>query len=588
MQRPSVVLRAVLLASVIAAIPACGATSTPIGTASASTAAAPQCLSIVAWNDMHGQLGPDEVQVDATRVPAGGVIAVADQIAAIRATGDTVVVLDAGDLFTGPLDSTVAEGAPVIDAYNVMGVDAAAIGNHEFDFGPVGYARVTAPPNVGDEAGPDGPRGALFARMNSARFPFLSANLHRADGRPLAWPHLHPSTRIARGRFDLGVVGYTTIETPTTTLKPNISGLTFAGNAAASVAAEVRQLRAAGATPIVLLAHASLDGELPQLLDDPADADTQGARRTGELATLLDGMPPADRPDLIVAGHRHQWMVGRVRGVPIVSSDQHGVGLSRIRYCRAGDGSAAAQPPRIDRIERRVAMASSKPSSELGIAVAAAVAPWQAKVKSEAETVIATLRHPCPSRALNGTALTEQLARAIAESANAAAAAPSGVPVVAIMNSGGVRAPLRAGPVRYGDVFTTSPFENGVAICATTRAGLARTLANSIRAQEARERLPFGIAGAKVALRRATDGALTLESIAVDGDAARGTSARDDDPIWMAVPDFILWGGDALLEGVTCTSTATSQLRVRDAWRAVLAREQACDGPPKNVVVRGP
>ena len=71
------------------------------------------CLSIAAWNDMHGQLGPDEVQVDATRVPAGGVIAVADQVAALRATTDVVVVLDAGDLFTGPLDTTVAEGAPI-------------------------------------------------------------------------------------------------------------------------------------------------------------------------------------------------------------------------------------------------------------------------------------------------------------------------------------------------------------------------------------------------------------------------------------------------------------------------------------------
>ncbi len=104
---------------------------------------------------MHGQLTPDEVVVDTTRVPAGGVVAIADQVAALRATEDAVVVLDAGDLFTGPLDSTLAEGAPVIDAYDAMGVDAVAVGNHEFDFGPVGYARPTAAPGAGDEAGAD-------------------------------------------------------------------------------------------------------------------------------------------------------------------------------------------------------------------------------------------------------------------------------------------------------------------------------------------------------------------------------------------------------------------------------------------------
>jgi 5'-nucleotidase len=181
----------------------------------------------------------------------------------------------------------------------------------------------------------------------------------------------------------------------------------------------------------------------------------------------------------------------------------------------------------------------------------------------------------------------EQTARAIGESALTAAAPPRGVPVVAIANSGGVRAPLRAGPVHYGDIFTTSPFENGVAVCATTRAGLTRTIANSVRAPQARERLTFGISGAKVGLHRNADGSLAVERVVVDGDAAR-SAVRDDDPIWMAVPDFILWGGDALLEGVTCTSTASSQLRVRDAWRAIITREQTCDGPPKNVEIKGP
>ncbi len=578
--------RSLPVAFSLAAIAACSPAPTPVVSRAAPgpgvPAPTPQCLSIAAWNDMHGQLGPDEVQVDATRVPAGGVIAMADELASLRATGDAVVVLDAGDLFTGPIDSTLAEGAPIIDAYNVLEVDAVAIGNHEFDFGPVGYERVTAPPSVGDEAGPDGPRGALLARMNEARFPFLSANLHRSDNQPLAWPHARASTHIRRAGFDVGVVGYTTIETPVTTLKPNVSGLDFATHAAPSVAAEIHALRAAGAAPVVLLAHASLEGELPQRLDDPSDP--EGARRVGELATLIDAIPVADRPDVIVAGHRHQWMLGRVRGVPIVSSDQHGVGLARIRYCRSDRGA-----PRLERIDRHVAMASSPPSSELGRAVAAAVAPWQKKVSAVADVLVATLPQPCAFRARNGTALAEQTARAVAEHASAAAAPPPGVPLVALVNSGSLRAPLRAGPLRFRDIFATSPFENGVAVCGTTRGGLARVLSNSVRAPEALERLTFGIAGAKVTLVRAKDGKLTLKRIVLDGAAARGAAPpRDDDPLWLAMPDFILWGGDGLLDGVTCTTTATSQVRVRDAWRTVVAREQKCDGEGKNVIIEGP
>ncbi len=546
----------------------------------AGAAAATSCLSIASWNDLHGQLVPDEVQLEVNRLPAGGIVALADQLAAVRATGDAVVTLDAGDLFTGPLESTLAEGGPVIDAYNVMGVDAAAVGNHEFDFGPVGYARVVAAPNVGDEGGADGPRGALLARMAAARFPFLSANLHRTGGQALGYPHLFPSTHVRRGGFDVGVVGYSTIDTPITTLKPNVVGLDFATNAAVSVAAEVHALRASGASPIVLLAHASLEGVLPQELDQGDDP--EGQKRSGELAALVDGMPKADRPDLIIAGHRHHWMTGRVRGIPIVSSLYHGVGLTQVRYCRA-----AAAAPHLERIDRHVALPSTVPSTPLGQAVATTIAPWLARVKDQADAVVTTLARPCPSKGYDGTALAEQNARAIAEQCSAAAAPPPGVPVVALVNAGMLRVPLRAGPLRFRDLFATAPFENGVAVCATTRKGLERTISNSIRSPQAREELTFGIAGARVTLARAADRSLALRRVLLDG-AAPGAPEREDDRVWLAVPDFILWGGDALLDGVVCTTSATSQLQVRDAWRTVIAREQACDGAPKNVVIEGP
>ena len=523
---------------------------------------------------MHGQLAPDDVQIDTGRVFAGGVVAVAERVAAIRATGDAVVVLDAGDLFTGPYASTVAEGAPIIDAYNAMGVDAAAIGNHEFDFGPVGYGRVMAAQGVGDEAGADGPRGALFARMTAAHFPFVSANIHRDGGKALDWPNVHPSVHVARGGFDVGVVGYSTIETPTTTLMPNVVGLDFKSGRAEAVAVEVRALRASGASPVVLLAHASLEGELPQLLDDPKDP--QGQKRTGEIADLLDAIPIADRPDIVIAGHRHAWLLGRVRGVPIVSTDQHGVGLARIRFCRAQLGAL----PVLTGIERRVAMAIDPPSSPLAIAVTAAVAPWRAKVAAEESTVIATLPKSCAQNALDGTAMAEQVARALAEAAGDAAATPTGVPVVGIVNSGSLRAPLHAGRTTFADLFTTSPFENSVAVCATTREGLAHLIDNSLQGRSVSERFPFGISGAKATFARGAEGALTRRGLEIVG------AAHDADPVWLVVPDFVLWGGDGLLEGVTCTKTATSSTRMRDAWRRVLAREQACDGAPKNIVIR--
>lgn len=538
-----------------------------------AAAGARRCLSVVGWNDLHGQLGPDDPVVDTGRVAAGGVVALADQLSAIRATGDTVVVLDAGDLFTGPLASTLAEGAPVIEAYNLLGVDAAALGNHDFDFGPVGSDKVTAPAGVGDEAGAAGPRGALLARMAEARFPFLSANVHRKGGAAPGWPGHRPSTLLVRGDFKVGVVGYTTKDTPTTTLRPNVADLDFATDAAASVAREIRALRLAGAAPVVLVAHASIEGELPGSLADAAP-------HTGEMARLAADLGP-DLPDLIVAGHRHAWLLGRVSGVPIVSSDQHGVGLARARFCGAGAAGPVDRPV-LEGIERRAALATTPPLTALGVAVAAAMAPWEARIKAVADAPVAILPAACEPRSPVGTALADQVARAAAENLAAAATPPPGVPVVGLTNVGSLRAPLAAGQARFRDMFTVLPFENTVAACGTTRAGLTRFLENGLRKDASRERFPFGVAGAKLRVKRGPDGKLALTGVEIEGLAA---DAKDDAPVWLAISDFILWGGDDLLAGVTCAPGAVSQTRLRDAWARVLTREKACGGPSRNVVV---
>ena len=79
-----------------------------------------------------------------------------------RADGGAVLLLDAGDMWQGTLESNLGEGAAVVRAYNALGYDAVTIGNHEFDFGPVG--RNTVPREPGDNptgnieaAGPAGP-----------------------------------------------------------------------------------------------------------------------------------------------------------------------------------------------------------------------------------------------------------------------------------------------------------------------------------------------------------------------------------------------------------------------------------------------
>ena len=120
------------------------------GRGAAQQAVGPVTISIVGTNDLHGGI--------LARDGKGGLALFAGYVNNLRAArardGGAVLVIDAGDMFQGTLESNLAEGSPVVAAYNALGYAAAAIGNHEFDYGPVGEAATPSKPG-------DDPRGAL-------------------------------------------------------------------------------------------------------------------------------------------------------------------------------------------------------------------------------------------------------------------------------------------------------------------------------------------------------------------------------------------------------------------------------------------
>src|SRR4029079_16076345 len=123
-------------------------------------------LSVVGTNDLHGRVVSEQGR--------GGLAVLDGYLRNLRAArahdGGAVLLIDAGDLFQGTLESNLNEGAVVISAYNALHYDAAAFGNHEFDYGPAGPA--TAPQSTEDD-----PVGALKARIAQATFPFVAANI---------------------------------------------------------------------------------------------------------------------------------------------------------------------------------------------------------------------------------------------------------------------------------------------------------------------------------------------------------------------------------------------------------------------------
>src|SRR5262249_26329075 len=130
------------------------------------------------------------------------------------------------------------------------------------------------------------------------------------------------STIVEVAGVKVGIVGVTTESTPRTTISSNFAGLAMAP-LAATIASEAAALRAAGATVVVVAAHAGGDCKK---LDDPHDLSSCD---DGEICRALRDVP-AGAVDVVVGGHTHQGVAHEVNGVAVIQSYAEGRAFGRV------------------------------------------------------------------------------------------------------------------------------------------------------------------------------------------------------------------------------------------------------------------
>lgn len=518
------------------ALTACG--GAPAAQPAAPPTAEPAKLVLIGTNDLHGR-------VRALPYLAG-------YLAIVRRQHPSLVLLDAGDLFQGTLASNLREGAPVIDAYNALAYDAAAVGNHEFDYGPVG------PDATATRPGQD-PRGALKARVAQAAFPFLSANLH--GGRDFA-ERIGRSTMLRRGGLRVGVIGLSTAEVLTTTLAANVRGLRVEPLLPATVR-EARQLRAAGADLVLVSAHAGGDC---QRVDDPEDLST--CRMDEEIFALAQALPPGT-VDAIVGGHTHRALAHRVHGIPIIESYAYGRAFGRVDFTVATDGGVASRiyPPQMlcragsaqtgDCEPGRYEGQTVTPDTDIAARLAPALAEEDA---ARARPIGITLSAPFRRAYARESALGNLFADLMREATGAE---------VAITNGGGLRADLPAGPLRYGSLYEAMPFDNRFARLEVSAAALADVVGRNLRG----ERGFLSVSGLRVQAR-CEAGALRVSLAWPDGRAI-----EPDRLIALATSDFLATGGDGL--ELSSASAHADDARPEDDV------EMVRDGMARRLAARG-
>jgi 5'-nucleotidase len=518
---------------------------TPAATVSPRAATSPPTatISIVATTDVHGH-------IEALPWIAGHVKVLRE---ARRADGGGVLLVDAGDMWQGTLESNLSEGGAVVRAFNAMRYDAVTIGNHEFDFGPVGPHTVPRGPA-------DNPTGVIERRATEARFPLLAANLTRRDGSTWTPPNVRPSTMVTVAGVRIGVVGVTTITTPQATDPRNLVRLRVTPLRDV-IAREAERLRASGATVVVVLAHA---GGRCDAFADPDDLAT--CRAQSEVLQLARALP-GGLVDVIAAGHTHFGIAHRVNGIAIVQAFNEGRAFGRVDLeIDRASGRAISQrihPPRfvcdgraltsivtwnagecapppyegvavhhetrlLSAVRRDIAFARQRRDQPMGFAVAQ---PYWHSPREE-------------SPASN---LVVDLLRAARPGAD-----------LALYNASGTRATLRPGPVTYGDIYALLPFDSVVATASLE----ARVVAEALGRGLTRGTLPI-VSGLEVDVTCAAGGVRVALS-------RGGEPIAPDTRLNVVTSEFLASGGAGVFEDLESRFLLQLDTPMREAIVAVL------------------
>src|SRR6266545_3210365 len=221
-------------------------------------------VHLLAFNDLHGNLEAASLNIYGKF--AGGAAYLAKAVKDRQAQyGPLQATIFAGDnIGASPLQNGLFFEEPITIASNLMHVDFASVGNHEFDKGSAELLRIQnggckpgTPPDGGCTAAPYAlASGGTTNVYPGADFQYLSANVVvDATGKTLFPAFATKTFKTDSGRkVPVGFIGEVLEGTPTIVTPTGVAGLTFQDEADAANR-NVKKLERLGVKTNVLLVH---------------------------------------------------------------------------------------------------------------------------------------------------------------------------------------------------------------------------------------------------------------------------------------------------------------------------------------------
>ncbi len=362
----------------------------------------------------------------------------------VAAGGGSVLLLSGGDINTGVPESDLQDAEPDFRGMNLIGYDAMAVGNHEFD----------------------NPMSVLRQQEKWAKFPFLSANIYqKSTGERL----FKPWALFKRQGLNIAVIGLTTDDTAKIGNPEFFTDIEF--RKPAEEAKRVIQELQQNEKPDVIIATTHMghydNGEHGS--NAPGDVEMARSLPAGSLAMIVGGH--SQDPVCMASENKKQpnYVPGtpcapdRQNGIWIVQAHEWGKYVGRADFeFRNGEMTLVKYQLIPVNLKKKVTYDDGKservlytPEIAENPQMLSLLTPFQNKGKAQLDVKIGTLN----GRLEGDRSKVRFVQTNMGHLVLAAQMARTGADF-AVMSGGGIRDSIDGGNITYKDVLKVQPFGN--------------------------------------------------------------------------------------------------------------------------------
>jgi len=512
-------------------------------------------VEIIFTNDIHGGIDRSDatfINPDFPPKLGGGAVAgryIFQQRELARKNGWGFLLLDAGDIYQGTPLGTLSEGESIIQYMNTVGYDAITTGNHDFDNGWKNLKKLS----------------------DSARFPFIAANLYRKSTGQLV-EFVKPYIIKEIQGIKIGIVGIATCVTVEMSFPEHIEDIDFRSEIE-TLKEVIPQMRKEGAQIIICETHCWLDYDPPTAYLKMEKEIKEGKPFPLKGASAMEVARAVPGIDIMFTGHLHRGFYkpweDAVNHTLIFQNYANGSNLGHVNfYIHRKTGTLAGY----DFVSDEGAIFTLFEDDFLpDTGIAKQIDELAKKAEAGFDEVIGNAKGKLTRSNEGESSMGNFVVDAMRIEANAD---------IGFSNHGGVRADLSAGQITPRDLFRVMPFGNRLVIFNVTGEFLKSLIEDRVTGNS-RGML---VSGAKVLIdRRKPDGNRVVSfligdkpvdpkkmyRLAVSDYLAEGNSGFDR--LTQIAPEHVIFTGTLLrqtmIDYVSKYSPVTSTLDGR--WKEI-------------------